>query len=143
MGTPSSATPWRTEPAGAHSRANPRRRAASTRCTADQAVAAALRAAATRFAQRPANVAQRRAVISSQPERQERELIKLAWLAAAMADALRRRGVREPAASLTAEAGITVFRVAFGRWTEERCRTDLSKIISESFEDLKAVTAGA
>ena len=34
------------------------------------------------------------------------ELIKLASLAAALADALRRRGVDEPAASLTAEAGI-------------------------------------
>jgi hypothetical protein len=73
---------------------------------------------------------------------QERELIKLASLAAALAEALRRRGVHEPAASLTAEAGIAVFKIAFGRWindTEERNFTDL---IHESLAALKAVAAG-
>ena len=33
--------------------------------------------------------------------------------------ALRRRGVEDPAASLTAEAGIAVFRIAFERWVNE------------------------
>jgi hypothetical protein len=49
---------------------------------------------------------------------QERELIKLASLAGAVAEALRRRGVGDPAAILTAEAAITVFRVAFERWID-------------------------
>ena len=35
-----------------------------------------------------------------------------------MADALRKRGVTDPAASLTAEAGIAVFKIAFERWLE-------------------------
>ena len=43
------------------------------------------------------------------------ELIKLATLAAAMAGALRERGTPEPAASLAAEAGMAVFRIAFER----------------------------
>jgi AcrR family transcriptional regulator len=84
----------------------------------------------------------RQAVIDAHPDLQERELIKLASLAAALAEALRRRGVHEPAASLTAEAGIAVFKIAFGRWindTEERNFTDL---IHESLAALKAVAAG-
>ena len=52
------------------------------------------------------------------PSCSERELIKLASLAAALADALRRRGVADPAATLTAEAGIAVFKVAFERWVD-------------------------
>src|SRR4030081_285282 len=60
---------------------------------------------------------QRQAVIAANPELQERELIKLASLSAALADTLRRRGVRDPAASLAAEAGIAVFRIAFEPWT--------------------------
>ena len=73
---------------------------------------------------------------------QERELIKLASLAAALADALRQRGVTEPAASLAAEAGIAVFRIAFERWINETNQRDLSQLIRESLDALKAVTAG-
>ena len=58
----------------------------------------------------------RQAIVAANPELQERELIKLATLAAALADALRRRGVPDPAASLAAEAGVAVFKVAFQRW---------------------------
>ncbi len=71
-----------------------------------------------------------------------RELIKLASLAAAMADVLRRRGVKDPAASLTAEAGIAVFKIAFERWVSETSQADLPQLIRESLDELKAVTAG-
>ena len=54
----------------------------------------------------------RQAVIDANPELRERELIKLATLASAIAGALRQRGVSDPAASLTAEAGIAVFKIA-------------------------------
>ncbi len=63
-------------------------------------------------------------------------------MAAALAGALRGRGVTEPAASLTAEAGIAVFRVGFERWivaTEER---EMARLMRESLAELKAVTAG-
>jgi hypothetical protein len=60
----------------------------------------------------------------------------------AIAEALRQRGVREPAASLAAEAGIAVFRVAFERWITETNRLSLSRVIRESFDELKAVSAG-
>ena len=93
--------------------------------------------------ERRAFAQQRQAVIAANAELQERELIKLAALAAALADALRRRGVREPAASLTAEAGIAVFRVAFERWVEESNQRDLPRLIRESLDELRAVTARA
>src|ERR1700752_2522049 len=55
-------------------------------------------------------------IIDSPPELRERELIKLASLGSAIAETLRRRGVPDPAASLAADAGIAVFRIAFERW---------------------------
>src|SRR6202453_2731180 len=80
------------------------------------AVAAALYAQAGQFMEHPAAVRRRQAIIAAHPELRERELIKLAVVAAAVADALRHRGVGEPTASLTAEAGIAVFKIAFERW---------------------------
>jgi hypothetical protein len=55
---------------------------------------------------------------------------------------LRRRGVSDPAASLAAEAGIAVFRIAFERWVSESGQRDLPQCIRESLGDLQAVTAG-
>ncbi len=85
---------------------------------------------------------QRQSIIAGSAELQERELIKLASLASALAEALRRRGVTEPAASLAAEAAIAVFRIAFERWINEREQQDLPRLIRESFGALKAVAAG-
>ena len=61
----------------------------------------------------------------------------------AVGAALRDRGVKEPAASLTAEAGIAVFRVAFERWVDDRNRKSLAGLMRESLDELRAVTAGA
>ena len=72
----------------------------------------------------------------------DQRLIKLASLASALAAALRQRGVTGPAASLAAEAGIAVFKIAFERWVSGTSRPDLPQLIRESFDDLKAVTVG-
>ena len=85
----------------------------------------------------------RSGVIAASAELQERELIKLAGLAAALADALRRRGVTEPTASLTAQTGIGVFHVSFARWVEEGNELGLPELIRDSLDQLRAVTAGA
>ena len=85
---------------------------------------------------------QRQAIIAASAELQERELIKLASLAAALAEALRERGVSDPAASLAAEAAVAVFKIAFERWIEENGERDLPRLIGESLDELKAVTAG-
>jgi len=106
------------------------------------AVAAALEAAGAALQECRDGARQRQAVIVANAELQERELIKLASLASAMAGVLRRRGVKDPAASLAAEAGIVVFRIAFERWVSETGQADLPQLIRESLDELKAVTAG-
>jgi len=84
----------------------------------------------------------RQAVIAANPHLHERELIKLATLSAALAHALRARGVREPDASLAAEAGIAVFRVAFSQWVEASERRGYGEIVNTSLGRLRALTAG-
>jgi AcrR family transcriptional regulator len=106
------------------------------------AVAAALEAVAGLLQERREYSRQRMAVIAANPELQERELIKLASLASAIAAALRGRGVAEPAASLAAEAGTTVFRIAIDRWHSEATQRDLLDVTRDSLDELKAVTAG-
>ena len=106
------------------------------------AVAAALEAAGALLQERRKSARQRQAVIAANAELRERELIKLATLASALADALRRRGVTDPAASLAAEAGIAVFKIAFEGWINETSQPDLPQYIRESLDELKAVTAG-
>ena len=75
-------------------------------------------------------------------ELRERELIKLASLSSALAGALRQRGVSDAAASLTAEAGIAVFRIAVERWVDEANERTLPDLVRASLDELKAVTAG-
>jgi AcrR family transcriptional regulator len=106
------------------------------------AVAAGLDAVAGVLQQRRDIARRRQPIIAANPELQERELMKLASLAAAIAGALRRRGAGDLAASLTAEAGVAVFRVAFDRWVSDPGERDLSQVIRESLAELKAVTAG-
>ncbi len=106
------------------------------------AVAAALGAAGALLQERREYARQRQAVIAANAELRERELIKLASLASALAGALRRRGISDPAASLSAEAGIAVFKIAFERWINETSQRDLPQLIRESLDELKAVTAG-
>jgi AcrR family transcriptional regulator len=108
------------------------------------AVAVALDAAARLLQERGPYARQRQTVIAANAELQERELIKFAALSAALADTLRQRGVREPAASLAAEAGLAVFKIAFERWVDvdPANQPALVHVIRESFDELKAVTAG-
>jgi AcrR family transcriptional regulator len=105
------------------------------------AVAAALEAAGGALQERREHARRRQTVISVNPELQERELIKLASLAAAIAGALRLRGVPDLAASLTAEAGIAVFKIAFEHWVNGTGEADLPLLIRASLDELKAVTA--
>jgi hypothetical protein len=56
---------------------------------------------------------------------------------------LRRRGLKEPAASLTAELAMSVFRVAFERWVAEGNDRDLLELMREVLDELKTVAAAA
>lgn len=106
------------------------------------AVAAALEAAVPVFHERRELARQRQAVIALNPGLQERETSKLTALAAAMADALRQRGVRDPAATLAADIGVLAFKTAYARWVSAPDALDLAQLIRESLDQLKALIAG-
>jgi len=106
------------------------------------AAVAGLEAAGALLQERRAFAQQRQAVIAANAELQERELIKLASLSAAIADTLRRRGVRDTAARLAAEVAIAVFKIAFERWVVGTNKRSLPQLIRTSLDELKAVTAG-
>jgi AcrR family transcriptional regulator len=106
------------------------------------AAAAGVEAAGALLEERREYARQRQAVIAANTELRERELIKLASLASAIAEALRRRGVEDPAASLAAEAAIAAFRIAFEDWTSKAKAPDLPRLIRASLDELRAVTAG-
>jgi AcrR family transcriptional regulator len=100
-------------------------------------IRSAIEAAGAIFQERREGSLLRQSVIALNTELQERELIKLASLAAAMSEGLRRRGVAEPGASLTAEAGIVVMKIAFERWVDAGGEPDLPQLIRHTFGELK------
>jgi AcrR family transcriptional regulator len=105
------------------------------------AVAAAVYAAAADFEPRRPYVLERQKIINSHSDLREREMLKLSKLAEAMSEALRERGVEEPAASLAGWTGLTVFHNAFSRWVSTEGRS-FESIVTESLAELKAVAAG-
>lgn len=107
------------------------------------AVALALEASVPVFHERRELARQRQAVIDANPGLHERELLKRAALAAAMAEALRQRGVPDPTANLAANVGALAFTAAFARWVSDPDEHDLSRLIRESLDQLKRITAGA
>jgi AcrR family transcriptional regulator len=107
-----------------------------------EAVAAAVHVVAIDFEPRRPWSQMRQGVINTNPGLQERELIKLAGLSSAIAATLRERGVTEPAASLAADSGISVFQIAFQRWIAVDNTQQFDQIITEALAALKIVTAG-
>jgi AcrR family transcriptional regulator len=106
------------------------------------AVATALRAVAVDFEPRRLWSQERGRVIAANPGLQERELIKLARMASAIAAALRERGVGEPAASLAAQSGISLFHVGFAQWIDAGNTREFSEILVEALAALKLVAGG-
>jgi AcrR family transcriptional regulator len=106
-----------------------------------EAVTAALEAAGAVLDERHDLTRRRQAVIAANPSLQEREQIKLATLAADMAEALRGRGVDPSPARLAADAGVAVFQTAFERWIDEDERRDFGVLVSEALSELRAVVA--
>ncbi len=64
----------------------------------------------------------------------------MARLAEGIAAALRERGVPEPQATLAAEAGVTVFGVAFRQWIAEGENRSLAEIERDVLGTLRALT---
>jgi AcrR family transcriptional regulator len=106
------------------------------------AVGEALQAAAKIFVDRREHASRRQTVIAANPSLQERELMKLSASAAAMARALRTRGVGDPAAILTAEAGVAVFKIAFELWVDPSNVSDLPLLMRETLDQFKSAVGG-
>jgi AcrR family transcriptional regulator len=106
------------------------------------AVRAGLDALSTVFDGRHEQSRRRQAVIVANAELRERELIKLASLSAALADALRRRGVPASAADLAAEAGMAVLKIGYERWVAADEERPLRQLLRETLAELRTVTAG-
>lgn len=107
------------------------------------AVATALEAGATLIEERTGHdlARQRHRVISGHAELRERELIKLASLAEAIARTLKERGVRDPAATLAAEAGVAAFKVAFEQWVESTKKRGLVATLRACVTELGSLAA--
>ena len=88
-----------------------------------------------------ADVRARYAIVTEHAEVRERELIKMASMAVAVTKALHARGVSEPAASVVAESGITVFKVGFERWVSAKKPGEFAAHIRAAADALKAATA--
>jgi AcrR family transcriptional regulator len=105
------------------------------------AIATALAAIGTDSMVPRAAQRQRQAVIAASPELMERELIKFDALTAAFADGLRRRGIDDPTARLAAQAGMTVFRTAYGRWVDAEDEDDMAHIVDDVLAGFRAAVA--
>jgi AcrR family transcriptional regulator len=105
------------------------------------AVVRGLDPVAQMFAERHPFAQIRTRVIEANPELQERELIKLQTLAAVITAALVERGVSVNAAMLAAHSGVTIFHVAFARWVQQNDPAALRRLIAESLQELRTVTA--
>jgi AcrR family transcriptional regulator len=109
-----------------------------------EVIASALAAAASFFPdERRSYSRMRQSVIDQNPPLQERELHKLAGLATTVAAALHARGIGEPAATLAAESGATVFGIAFTQWIRDGETRSLAEIASDVLRELLNLTGAA
>lgn len=114
--------------------------AAPASLSALDAVTAALEPLSNFFADERRDFARRRnAIIAGNADLLERERLKLSALAEALAAGLRRRGVPDSTARLAADAGVSVFRLAFDRWIG--ADEDFVSALRASMNDLKTLSA--
>jgi AcrR family transcriptional regulator len=106
-----------------------------------EVIASALDAAGSFFPdERRTYSRMRQSVIDQNPALRERELHKLAGLATTVADALRARGIGEPAATLAAQSGSSVFAVAFAQWIREGESRSLADVARDVLRELLNLT---
>ncbi|MFT3837406.1 MAG: TetR family transcriptional regulator [Myxococcaceae bacterium] len=116
--------------------------AAPAKLSAIEVIGAGLEAILPHFPTDRAKVRARRQLIAGSLELREREISKMTAMATAATGALQKRGVDPLAARLAAEAGITVFKVAYEAFLEDKKRRELVVHVREALEQLKAVMRG-
>jgi AcrR family transcriptional regulator len=88
----------------------------------------------------------RQAVIAAHTDLQERQLLKRARLAAAMADALRARGCDDTTARLAGQLGVLAFSTAYARWAapeNQRPYADLAQAALRELQERAAALGAA
>jgi AcrR family transcriptional regulator len=83
----------------------------------------------------------RQPIIDAEPSLMERELGKLATLTVRLGEVLRDRGVPEPAATLAAETGVTVFHLSFQQWIAPGEDRTLAAIARERLDALASLVS--
>lgn len=81
----------------------------------------------------------RRAVIQSDDGLRERELRKQAELARTIAKDLRQRDFDDVTATIVAEIGVTVLRIAINRWLDQDGAQPLSELVHETLSTLQSI----
>lgn len=115
--------------------------AAPDAATPLEAVAAGLDAAAAAITPERRELGPRlQAVVAANSELQERDALKRVGLAKAMSDALQRRGVPDPTASLAAELGVLAFKRAFACWMDPGNRQEFRDLARQSLQELRAAS---
>ena len=84
----------------------------------------------------------RQSVIEQNAALQERERHKMSGLATTVGDALRARGVAEPAATLAGQSAGMVFGIAFAQWIRDGEKRSLADIQHELLAELRGLTGG-
>jgi AcrR family transcriptional regulator len=106
------------------------------------AVAAGLERACGAMTPRNRELAPRvKAVIASSTELQERDALKQVGLAAAVANALRARGVPDRVAALAAELGGLAFKEAFAEWITADDDRSLAELARAALDELRTAAA--
>ena len=114
--------------------------AAPASATTLEAVTAGIQAAGSVFPDLD-TVRRRQMLVQTNPELQERELIKLAALATSLRQALRERGSPAPAADLAAETGVAILRIALTRWIEDPTQRPWRIHVNNTMTELRQLTA--
>lgn len=116
--------------------------AAPDSATPLEAVLSALDAATAAFTPERRELGPKvQAAIAASAELQERDTLKHVGLAAVLTEALHRRGVPDPAASLAAEIGMLAFRRAYARWVTAGETAELAALTREELRAVQAATA--
>ena len=83
----------------------------------------------------------RRAVIAASAELQEREALKGLALAAAIAAALRQRGVADTTAQMAAQTGTLALKIAYDRWLDPGGEADFGQVARGALAELQTAIA--
>ena len=117
-------------------------KAAPPAATTADCLAAALEAVAVAFIPERHDLAPlRAAVIAANSELQERQLLKRARMAAAMAEALRARGTDDDTAGLAAQVGVLAFSTSYARWAAPGNQRPFTEIACATLDDLRTRAA--